>query len=103
MSTRRHAHHQGNIPVIHDIHVSLLTIRSAHMKYNDCIRHVRKGPFTPSVEHQQGVKILFFWQNPILSHFLGKCPILSYFLAILPLILIFFSLFITIISTENIL
>ena len=23
--------------------------------------------------------ILFFWQNPILSYFFGKCPILSYF------------------------
>ena len=56
----------------------------------------------------QGVKILF---NPILSYFLEKsyfvlffekCPILSYFLAILPLILIFCSLFITIISHEDI-
>ena len=37
--------------------------------------------------------ILFFWQNPILSYFLGKCPILSYFLAILPLILVFYSLY----------
>ena len=34
--------------------------------------------------------------------FFGKCPILSYFLAILPLILVFYSLFITIISRENI-
>ena len=46
--------------------------------------------------------ILFFWQNPILSYFFGKCPILSYFLAILPLILVFCSLFITIISHQNI-
>ena len=46
--------------------------------------------------------ILFFWQNPILSYFFGKCPILSYFLAILPLILVLYSLFITIISCENI-
>ena len=37
--------------------------------------------------------ILFFWQNPILSYFWGKCPILSFFLAILPLILVFYSPF----------
>ena len=50
-------------------------------------------------------------QDPILSYFFGKilfCPIfwemayLILFLAILPLILVFYSLFITIISHENI-
>ena len=60
---------------------------------------------TGSILLVQGVKILF---NPIFltkSYFVlffGKCPILSYFLAILPLILVFYSLFITIISHENI-
>ena len=47
--------------------------------------------------------ILFFLAKSYFVLFFGKCPILSYFLAILPLILVFYSVFITLISHENIL